>query len=94
MVAGAASDILSDDTKLNAKISEIRDCYRNVEMIAPKSPADGAGLRQYDVLQKFNDQWLVNAQQLAVLVRMGKAGDSITLSLLRDGKPLSVAART
>jgi hypothetical protein len=30
-------DVLQDETKLNAKIAEIRDCYRNVAMIAPKA---------------------------------------------------------
>jgi hypothetical protein len=36
---GTTPEVLSDDTKLNAKISEIRDCYRNVAMVAPKAVA-------------------------------------------------------
>ena len=31
------TDVLADEKKLNAKIAEIRDCYRNVEMIAPRA---------------------------------------------------------
>ncbi len=34
------TDVLTNETKLNAKIAEIRDCYRNVQMIAPKAIAE------------------------------------------------------
>ena len=34
---GVTPDVMADETKLNAKIAEIRDCYRNVAMVAPKA---------------------------------------------------------
>src|SRR4051812_14577750 len=43
-----------------------------VDMVAPDSPAQAAGVKQYDVLHKLNDQILINQQQLAVLVRTFK----------------------
>src|SRR5258708_1330287 len=46
-----------------------------VEHVEPKSPAEAAGIKQYDVLHKIGDQLLVNAHQLAVLVRMHKPGE-------------------
>ncbi len=33
------TEVLGDEKKLNAKIAEIRDCYRNVAMIAPRADA-------------------------------------------------------
>ena len=39
-----------------------------VEFVADKSPATEAGLKPEDVLEKLNDQLLVNSEQLAVLV--------------------------
>jgi hypothetical protein len=57
-----------------------------VDFVAPESPAGKAGLRQHDVLRKLDDQLLVNAPQLAVLVRMHKPGEEVTLTLLRGGE--------
>ena len=66
-----------------------------VDFVEKDSPAGSEehGLKKYDVLEKFDDQLLVNPQQLAVLVRSKKPGDSATLTLLRDGKPLTVTVK-
>jgi TolA-binding protein len=61
--------------------------------VEPNSPAQQAGLKQYDILHKLNDQLLVNAEQLAVLVRTFKPGDAITLTIVRGGKMEQVPAR-
>lgn len=57
-----------------------------VDFVQPKSPADEAGVRQYDLLEKLDDQLLVNAEQFAVLVRTFKPGDEVKLTLFREGK--------
>jgi hypothetical protein len=57
-----------------------------VDFVQPNSPAQKAGIRQYDLLLKLNDQLLINAEQLAVLVRTFKPGDEIHLTLLREGE--------
>jgi hypothetical protein len=64
-----------------------------VDYVEPKSPADEAGLKQYDVLHKLDDQLLINASQFAVLVRMHKAGDEVTLTLFRHGESTQLRAK-
>ncbi|HEX4794239.1 MAG TPA: PDZ domain-containing protein [Humisphaera sp.] len=64
-----------------------------VEFVQEKSPAADAGLHQYDVLQKLDDQLLINPQQLAVLVRSYKPGDQIKLTIIRDGKKQELTAK-
>jgi serine protease Do len=57
-----------------------------VDFIQPKSPADQAGLKQYDLLTKLNEQILINAEQLAVLVRTFKPKEEIRLTYFREGQ--------
>ncbi|MFP6899981.1 MAG: PDZ domain-containing protein, partial [Opitutales bacterium] len=59
--------------------------YLSLEQAIPDSPAAKAGLERFDVLMKFDDQILVNPQQLQALVRSKKQGDWVTLSILRGG---------
>ena len=64
-----------------------------VDFVEKQSPAESAGLKRYDILTRFNDQVLVNAQQLAVLVRSNKAGEDVKLMLIRGGKEQSLSAK-
>ena len=64
-----------------------------VDHVQDDSPAKAAGLKQYDILTKFDDQILVNGQQLAVLVRSRKGGEEVKLTLLRGGKEQTLTAR-
>jgi hypothetical protein len=57
-----------------------------VDFVDPKSPADQAGVKQYDLLEKLDDQLLINADQFAVLVRTFKPGEEVKLTLVREGK--------
>jgi hypothetical protein len=57
-----------------------------VDEVMPESPAAKAGLKQYDVLHKLDDQLLVNAEQLETLVRMHKSGDPVTLNVFHAGE--------
>ncbi|MCS7033851.1 MAG: PDZ domain-containing protein [Phycisphaerae bacterium] len=61
-----------------------------VDAVEKDSPAEQAGIQQYDILQKLNDQLLVNSQQLAVLVRSMKEGQTVTITLLRAGESQTV----
>ena len=58
-----------------------------VDWIDPQSPALDK-LQKYDILYQLNDQLLINPSQFAVLVRTYQPGDSVTLKVLRQGKPL------
>lgn len=64
-----------------------------VQFVAQKSPAEEAGLQQDDILQKLDDQLLINSEQLAVLVRSYKPGDEIKLSIIRDGQKKVVTVK-
>jgi hypothetical protein len=68
-----------------------------IDFVQPKGPAQEAGIRQYDLLVRLDDQLLVNAEQLAVLVRTFKPGAEIHLTLMREGErqtvPVTLAER-
>jgi hypothetical protein len=58
-----------------------------VDHVTLDGPAEKAGLKPSDVVEKLDDQLLVNNQQLAVLVRTHKVGDEVKLSIIRAAKP-------
>jgi hypothetical protein len=57
-----------------------------ISQIDPQGPAHQAGLRAFDILWKWNDQWLINEAQLATLLDLQKAGDRVVLTVYRAGK--------
>lgn len=63
-----------------------------VNHVVPKSPADGR-LQEHDILLKLDDQLLIDTRQLAVLIRLRKEGDEVTLTYLRGGKQATVAVK-
>ena len=65
--------------------------HLQVEKVAPGSPAEEAGVKLYDVLLKLDDQLLINPEQLKTLVRLRNPGERISLSILRQAKPLSLS---
>lgn len=67
--------------------------YLVIDSVEPDSPAAAAGLRPFDVLQKLDDQLLINTEQLTVLVRNHRPGDEVELTLVREGRPLKVRAK-
>jgi serine protease Do len=60
--------------------------HLSVVQVGPNSPAENAGLQEFDVLLKLDDQTLVNEDQLKKLVRLKNPQEQITLSILRNGK--------
>jgi hypothetical protein len=62
-----------------------------VGFVDPKSPAVGK-LEPHDVLHTVNDQVLFNPPQFAALIRTFKPGTEIRLTVVRGGKPMTVAA--
>ena len=61
-----------------------------VAQVSPDSPASQAGLKQGDVIEKFNGQPVANSGALQVAVSEITPGTGVTLGILRDGKPESV----
>lgn len=61
-----------------------------VDEVMPDSPAKAAGLKQHDILVKFEEQQLVNMEQLMSLVRAKQKGDVVNLAVITGGKATTV----
>lgn len=59
-----------------------------VTSVDPGSPAEKAGVKPFDVIWKFGDQWIANEAQLFALLRLHEAGDEVKLGLYRSGEAL------
>jgi len=64
-----------------------------VDYVAKDSPAEVAGVKVHDILEKLDDQLIVNAPQFLVLVRNKKAGDDVALTILHEGQSTVVTAK-
>jgi len=64
-----------------------------VDNVIPGSPAAKAGLQEFDVIQKLDNQLIVNQPQLSVLVRAHKPGDEVKITVIREAKPTVVTAK-
>jgi hypothetical protein len=64
-----------------------------VNHVEADSPAEAAGVKRFDVLERLDDQILIEPRQLSVLIRLHQAGDEVKLTLVREAKPQTVAAK-
>ena len=87
---GLAADEVSADVRAQLPLPEGAGLI--VRHVTPGSPAAQAGVQANDLLIKLDDQLLINPAQLRALIRGKAEGEKITLSLLRKGKELKVAA--
>lgn len=70
----------------------IRDHLPNSVAIIAHSPAEAAGIKENDVVTAINGTTLTEDVELADVVDRCGVGDTITLDVLRDGKPLQLKA--
>lgn len=63
-----------------------------VDEVIPNSPAGDAGLKQGDVILKFNGHTVKNITELRSLVSQVELNKKVELELTRDGGPLKVTA--
>ena len=61
-----------------------------VNQVEPNGPADKAGLKQGDVIRTFNGQKLDGTARFRALIAAASPGSSVTLEILRDGKPENI----
>lgn len=54
---------------------------------------DKAGLKQGDLITKFNDQPILNSRKLQLFVAESHIGDKVKLTVLRNGKPVNLTAK-
>jgi alpha-beta hydrolase superfamily lysophospholipase len=59
-----------------------------VERVIPGSSAEAAGLLPKDIVLKLNGEAIRSMADVSAAIRRKRAGDSLTLSLLRAGKPV------
>lgn len=64
-----------------------------VDQVLPESPASTAGVQRYDVLKLINDQQLVDANQLATLVRSYGKDAQVTLTVLRKSQETKLSVK-
>ena len=64
-----------------------------VEDFAPESPAEQSGLQRHDVIVEVAGTAVDRVGQLQRLVALHEPGDTVPLSVVRYGKPLSVRVR-
>ena len=60
--------------------------------VAPDSPAATFGLKQYDILTKFNDQWIVSPMQFITLVENAGPRAEVEFTVLRRGTVTKIKA--
>jgi hypothetical protein len=77
-----------DDT-LRAQLNLPDGVGLTVVTVDHKGPA-ASDIQPNDVLQKLDDQLLIDAHQLVTLIHLHKAGDKVTLSVIRSAKPIKV----
>jgi len=56
-----------------------------VSAVTPGSPAEKAGLRQGDVITRFDSQEIADSDALVAAVQAGKVGDQVEITYLRNG---------
>jgi serine protease Do len=61
--------------------------------VAPDSPAEKGGLKEGDVIVRYNHLMADTVDNLAAYIGNSKPGDSLALQILRDGKLLTVTVR-
>ena len=83
-------------------IQELNDDIRNyfeidksvngilVSSVEPKSPADKAGVQQYDLITKFDGKEVENISQFRTAVAFSPYGKKIPLEIIRNGKPMKL----
>jgi hypothetical protein len=87
VTASAATNAVREQLKLPRGVGLV------VDTVEEKGAAVEAGLKALDLLEKLNDQWLVNVEQFTTLVRSMKPGDEVTLSIVRQGARQAVKAK-
>jgi hypothetical protein len=64
-----------------------------VNHVETGSPAEAAGVKRFDVLERLDEQILIEARQLSVLIRLHNAGDEVKLNVIREAKPQTLTAK-
>ncbi len=61
-----------------------------VAKVLPKTPAEKAGLKPYDIIQSIDGAKIESPREVRRKVSLARPGTEITLGVLRDGKQITV----
>jgi serine protease Do len=86
-VLGLKNEI-SQGLERGALLYENKDL--KIKAVTPESPAASAGLKSGDIILKVDDEELSSRRDLTSIIQEYQAGDSIDLSVLRDGKEQTI----
>jgi serine protease Do len=64
-----------------------------VNRVIPDSPADKAGVRNGDVIVSFNSRNIDSPSELVDVVRAARVGQSVAVTVVRDGSRRTLSAR-
>jgi serine protease Do len=82
---------MNDVTPENASFFNLQDATGAiVSQVTPDSPAGHAGLKSGDVLRELDGRKIINGGALQVAVSGIAPGNTISVGILRDGKPETV----
>ena len=85
---------MNDVTPENSSFFNLPDATGAiVSQVTPDSPAGHAGLKSGDVLRELNGKKILNGSALQVAVSQIAPGNSISLGILRDGKPETLSVK-
>ena len=79
----AATTTVGSDTYVGAEVQDV----------SPGSGASAAGIRSGDVITKVEGQEVTSPKQLIGYVRRYKAGDTVAMTIVRDGATQDVSVR-
>jgi serine protease Do len=79
------------DTKMAAKLGVASRKGVLVNDVVPGSPAAEAGVQELDVITGFDDQPVEGTRSLQEMVERSQIGKQHKLTVLRDGKPLTLS---
>ena len=83
MTVRSATTTIGADTYVGAEVQDV----------SAGSGASAAGIRAGDVIVKVEGQEVSGAKQLIGYVRRYKAGDTITMTIVRNGQTQDVSVR-